>query len=95
MKIRPRGSTKGMFLYRCLRLTSLSFPKRTRCNSDEIPCPLSHFFTRFLLSMLDYCINCSSRVDTEIYSGPNVKKIQLINKCHEICLMSTCVQTKV
>ena len=53
------------------------------------------FSLGFPLSMLDYCINCSSRVDTEIYSGRNVKKIQLVNKCHEICLMSTCVQTKV
>ena len=36
MNIRLRGSTKGMFLYMCLRLTSLSFPKRT-----EIPWPRS------------------------------------------------------
>jgi len=30
MKIRLRGTTQGMFLYICLRLTSLSFLRRTR-----------------------------------------------------------------
>ena len=67
--------------------------------SDDLTCIVAalcpYFFTRFLLSLLDYCVNCSSRVDTEIYSGPNVIKIKLVNKCHEICLMSKCMQTKV
>ena len=33
MKIRLRGTTQGIFLYMCLRLTSQSFPRRTRYNS--------------------------------------------------------------
>ena len=33
MKIRLRGTTQGMFLYMCLRLTSQSFPRRTCYNS--------------------------------------------------------------
>ena len=36
-----------------------------------------------------------SRVDTESRSGPSVMKIKLVNKCRKICLMSTCMQTKV
>ena len=33
MKIRLRGTAQGMFLYMCLRLTSQSFPRRTRYKS--------------------------------------------------------------
>ena len=63
------------------------------CSSAVTLCP--YFSLGFLLSLPDYCVNCSSRVDTEIYSGPNVIKIKLVNKCRKICLMSTCMQTKV
>lgn len=66
------------------------------CSSAVTLCP--YFSLGFLLSLLDYCVICSSPVELirNLDQDPNyVIKIKLVNKCRKICLMSTCMQTKV